>query len=140
MLYLKSAHIIFMVTWMAGLFYLPRLFVYHTDATGYYNKEDDVYNPRLRGWMKTGKDGKYQFRTIKPAPYPKRTTPAHIHAQIYSSQIPEYSIDEYLFEGDPFLTPEEKAKLTGRGGFSAIIKLTRNNEGIWSGVRNIKLG
>ena len=25
----KSLHIIFMVTWFAGLFYLPRLFVYH---------------------------------------------------------------------------------------------------------------
>ena len=25
----KAAHIIFMVTWFAGLFYLPRLFVYH---------------------------------------------------------------------------------------------------------------
>jgi putative membrane protein len=29
MLYLKAFHIIFMVTWFAGLFYLPRLFVYH---------------------------------------------------------------------------------------------------------------
>lgn len=29
MLWIKSAHIIFMVTWFAGLFYLPRLFVYH---------------------------------------------------------------------------------------------------------------
>ena len=37
MLWLKAFHIIFMVTWFAGLFYLPRLFVYHamaTDATG----------------------------------------------------------------------------------------------------------
>lgn len=35
MLWLKSFHIIFMVTWFAGLFYLPRLFVYHamTDDT-----------------------------------------------------------------------------------------------------------
>lgn len=35
MLWLKSLHIIFMVTWFAGLFYLPRLFVYHamTDDT-----------------------------------------------------------------------------------------------------------
>ena len=32
MLLLKSLHIIFMVTWMAGLFYLPRLFVYHAQA------------------------------------------------------------------------------------------------------------
>jgi len=29
MLIVKSLHIIFMVTWFAGLFYLPRLFVYH---------------------------------------------------------------------------------------------------------------
>lgn len=29
MLWVKSVHIIFMVTWFAGLFYLPRLFVYH---------------------------------------------------------------------------------------------------------------
>ncbi len=37
MLWVKSAHIIFMVTWFAGLFYLPRLFVYHamtSDAPG----------------------------------------------------------------------------------------------------------
>jgi putative membrane protein len=32
MLLVKSLHIIFMVTWMAGLFYLPRLFVYHAMA------------------------------------------------------------------------------------------------------------
>lgn len=32
MLWLKSLHIIFMVTWFAGLFYLPRLFVYHAMA------------------------------------------------------------------------------------------------------------
>ncbi len=31
-LYLKAFHIIFMVTWFAGLFYLPRLFVYHTQS------------------------------------------------------------------------------------------------------------
>ena len=38
MLWVKAFHIIFMVTWFAGLFYLPRLFVYHAviqDAAGY---------------------------------------------------------------------------------------------------------
>ena len=29
MLWIKMLHIVFMVTWFAGLFYLPRLFVYH---------------------------------------------------------------------------------------------------------------
>lgn len=31
-LWLKSLHIIAMVAWMAGMFYLPRLFVYHVNA------------------------------------------------------------------------------------------------------------
>ena len=33
MLWLKAFHIVFLVTWFAGLFYLPRLFVYHVSAT-----------------------------------------------------------------------------------------------------------
>jgi putative membrane protein len=33
MLWLKAFHVIFVVTWFAGLFYLPRLFVYHVEAT-----------------------------------------------------------------------------------------------------------
>lgn len=33
MLLVKALHIIFMVTWFAGLFYLPRLFIYHTQAS-----------------------------------------------------------------------------------------------------------
>ena len=34
MLWVKALHIIFMVTWFAGLFYLPRLFVYHALSIG----------------------------------------------------------------------------------------------------------
>lgn len=32
MLWIKAFHVIFMVTWFAGLFYLPRLFVYHCEV------------------------------------------------------------------------------------------------------------
>ena len=32
MAWVKALHLIFMVTWFAGLFYLPRLFVYHADC------------------------------------------------------------------------------------------------------------
>jgi protoporphyrinogen IX oxidase len=32
-LWLKALHIVFVVTWFAGLFYLPRLFMYHATAT-----------------------------------------------------------------------------------------------------------
>ena len=33
MLWIKSLHIVFVVSWFAGLFYLPRLYVYHAEAT-----------------------------------------------------------------------------------------------------------
>ena len=34
MLWVKAFHVIFMVTWFAGLFYLPRLFIYHRAESG----------------------------------------------------------------------------------------------------------
>ena len=39
MLWIKSFHIIFMVAWFAGLFYLPRLFVYHAQAEDTISRE-----------------------------------------------------------------------------------------------------
>ncbi len=39
MLWLKAFHVIAMVTWFAGLFYLPRLFVYHADAVDAVSQE-----------------------------------------------------------------------------------------------------
>lgn len=133
---------------MSGTIYQPdsvtpaegiALYVYHTDATGYYNEQDDASHPRLRGWMRTGRDGKYEFHTIKPAPYPHRATPAHIHAHVYGPGYAEYWIDDYWFAGDPFITPSERAKLTGRGGFPSIITLQRDANGVLRGTRNIKL-
>ena len=38
--WIKFFHIVFMTTWMAGLFYLPRIFVYHSSAT----KKSTEYN------------------------------------------------------------------------------------------------
>ena len=38
-LWIKALHIAFMVTWFAGLFYLPRLFIYHTDASDDASRE-----------------------------------------------------------------------------------------------------
>jgi putative membrane protein len=39
MLWIKSLHLVFMVTWFAGLFYLPRLFVYHAMAEDAASRE-----------------------------------------------------------------------------------------------------
>ncbi|MEO5693842.1 MAG: protoporphyrinogen oxidase HemJ [Usitatibacter sp.] len=39
MLWIKTFHIIFVISWFAGLFYLPRLFVYHAQADDTISRE-----------------------------------------------------------------------------------------------------
>jgi len=46
MLWLKAFHVVFVVTWFAGLFYLPRLFVYHAAATDVLGRERFVVMER----------------------------------------------------------------------------------------------
>lgn len=55
MLWIKAFHIIFMVTWFAGLFYLPRLFVYHADCSDSDgNQRFKVMERKLYGIMTMG--------------------------------------------------------------------------------------
>lgn len=46
-LYIKSFHIIFIVTWFAGLFYIVRLFVYHTEALEKAEPEKTILSSQL---------------------------------------------------------------------------------------------
>jgi protocatechuate 3,4-dioxygenase beta subunit len=117
------------------------LFVYQTDATGNYSTTGgNNRNTRIHGQMVTGADGRYEFRTIKPVSYPGRTIPAHIHAYVSAPGFPEYWIDEYLFEGDPFLTENERKKVHRTDGpFSSILTLSRGSDGVLRGVRDIQI-
>ena len=116
------------------------LWVYQTDATGNYSTSGgNNRNTRLHGLMRTSAEGRYEFRTIKPVSYPGRRIPAHIHAFVSGPGYPEYWIDEYWFEGDPFITEDMRRKLTGQGTFFPIIKLTRGQDGVLRGVRDIKI-
>jgi len=55
MLWLKAFHVVFVVTWFAGLFYLPRLFIYHAIATDAPSLERFVImERRLFGIMTVG--------------------------------------------------------------------------------------
>lgn len=120
------------------------LYVYHTDAKGYYSPAPNATNlarrhGHLRGWLRTGVSGEYKFTTIKPAPYPGMDNPAHIHPIVKEPGKNEYYIDEYVFDDDPLLTQDKRAKLENRGG-SGIVRLTRSSDGVWTGKRNIILG
>ncbi|AWL10988.1 UPF0093 membrane protein [Saliniradius amylolyticus] len=53
MLWLKAFHVFFMVAWFAGLFYLPRLFVYHAEASEQAVKDTFKVMERRLWWFVT---------------------------------------------------------------------------------------
>ncbi len=46
--YIKSLHLIFIITWFAGLFYIPRLFVYHIEASEKQEPERSILTTQLK--------------------------------------------------------------------------------------------
>lgn len=46
--YAKALHLIFVITWFAGLFYTPRLFIYHIEASQGPKKDREVLIPQLK--------------------------------------------------------------------------------------------
>jgi hypothetical protein len=63
----------------SGLHAVPNIVVYayHTDIKGLYTPSGAARPPRLRGRARTDAEGRYEFRTIRPAPYPGDGPPAH---------------------------------------------------------------
>ncbi len=120
------------------------LYVYHTDAEGFYSdgpnfSDCSKQHGHLRGWMKTGKNGEYKFRTIRPASYPNTSFEQHIHPVIKEPGIAEYWIDEFVFDDDPKLNEKYRSNMQERGG-NGIVAVQKNAAGVWVGKRDIILG
>src|SRR5688572_25523339 len=102
------------------------VYVYHTDQTGVYPTRGDEKgwgrrHGYLRGWMKTNKDGGYKFWTRRPAAYPGRKDPAHIHIIVKEPDKNEYWLEDFVFDDDPLLTVAWRKKMENRGGNGILI-------------------
>jgi protocatechuate 3,4-dioxygenase beta subunit len=119
------------------------IYAYQTNAEGLYaggkpGTEASRRHGRLRGWVKTGADGRYSFDTIRPAPYPDDTIPAHIHFTILEPGKRPYWIDDIVFDGEFGVTPAYRQAMTNKGG-NGIVKAMRSDSGGWSVTRDIIL-
>ncbi|MCY7352797.1 MAG: hypothetical protein LH606_19415, partial [Cytophagaceae bacterium] len=96
----------------------------------------------LRGWLKTDANGRYEINTIKPAPYPGGTEPAHIHAMVKApNQTEAYWLHDFLFKGDPFLTDTywyHAEMVSGNLRYEGIT-LKAGSGSVLQGTRNIVL-
>ncbi|ONF42377.1 TIGR00701 family protein [Marinobacter lutaoensis] len=79
MLWVKAFHIIAMVCWFAGLFYLPRLFVYHAAC------EDEP--------------GRERFKVMERKLYRGITTPSMITTVALGLWLISYNVTGYLSQG-----------------------------------------
>jgi protocatechuate 3,4-dioxygenase beta subunit len=116
------------------------LYVYQTDATGRYTPgaTDDNRNPRLRGYMRTDAQGRYEYSTIKPAPYPGNGPPAHIHYHVNATGHRE-RVFEIVFEGDPKIGGDIRASAAQADSAFSIRRLTRDAQGIWHCTQDVTL-
>ncbi|MFK8103397.1 MAG: intradiol ring-cleavage dioxygenase [Saprospiraceae bacterium] len=119
------------------------LYVYHTNRNGLYEHQPNATgwakrHGEFRGWIKTGKDGRYTFYTFQPAAYPSGREAAHIHLTVKEPKKNAYFLDGYIFEADPLLTEVRRNGLANRGG-SGILRLKKTGS-LWTAKRDLILG
>ncbi len=119
------------------------IYAHHTNHAGLYanGSNETVWSRRhgrLRGWAVTGADGRYTFRTIKPAIYPDRSMPAHVHLFVGEPGRRPYYIDDVVFDGEFGVTAAYRKACELRGG-NGIIKLARTDDGVLLARRDIRL-
>lgn len=119
------------------------VYAHHTDARGLYSRgsNETEWSKRhglLRGWVRTDAQGQYAFETIKPAPYPNRDMPAHVHLFIGEAGHRPYYIDDVVFDGEFGVTPTYRTRQEFRGG-SGIVRLRKRPDGSLLAVRDIVL-
>ena len=88
------------------------ILAYHTDNSGIYAAPGAADPWRLKGWAVTDGQGRFEFRTIRPAPYPGGQIAAHIHLLIATSCCGR-QIAEVMFDDDPIGTKEFRERNTG---------------------------
>jgi protocatechuate 3,4-dioxygenase beta subunit len=119
------------------------IYIHQTNAAGRYaggssESEWSRRHGRLRGWLRTGPEGRYEVRTIKPGQYPDRPSPAHIHLTVLEEGKEPYWIDDVVFDGAPGIDEEYRREAENRGG-SGIVRLEPAPNGGWLATRDILL-
>ncbi|HEX8255416.1 MAG TPA: hypothetical protein VF846_19910 [Thermoanaerobaculia bacterium] len=99
------------------------VFAYQTDAAGVYHRRGER-GWRLRGWARSDANGRFEFRTIRPAPYPNATEPAHIHFTIEAPKLQRRWTPDLQFAGDRLLTARDKRASSAAGPFGSIRAVT----------------
>lgn len=85
------------------------VFAYQTDRGGLYDvRENGPHSWRLRGWVRTGADGRFAFQTIRPGSYPGTKNPPHVHFTAFLPSGERYHAGELQLSMTP---PDLRGKM-----------------------------
>ena len=113
-----------------------RIELWQTDAKGLY-APDGSMEPRLRGELVTGPRGEYEIRTIRPAPYPNRPIPAHIHYRVVAAGGAE--MFELRFDDDTLVSRSERERSKRDGAFGEVQPVRAGPDGTKRVTKDLRL-
>jgi protocatechuate 3,4-dioxygenase beta subunit len=116
------------------------VYVYQTDARGYYRPDDAMgnKNPRLMALLRTDATGRYSFRTIRPGSYPGTRVPQHIHYEVTAAGQGT-RIFEIIFEQDPNVTDEVRQKAKEPGTIYSLRRIEAGSGGVGRVTQDVVL-
>lgn len=105
-----------------------RVQLWQTDARGLYDP-DGGPQPRIEGELVTGPRGEYEIHTIRPAAYPNRAIPAHIHYRVLHEGAEQEF--ELRFDDDPLVGDAERARSRREGRAGAVQRVVARAGGFF---------
>ena len=80
---------------------------------------------RLKGWVRTDAEGRFEFHTIRPGAYPRRDTAEHIHLNALLADGRRYWADGLEFDDDPLVPATRRAESQRDAPFGGVAQVRR---------------
>jgi protocatechuate 3,4-dioxygenase beta subunit len=107
------------------------VFAYQTDLNGLYSPRGAAAQTwRLKGWARTGGDGRFRFRTIRPSAYPNRSEPAHIHFTVETVDFGRQWVPTLVFADDPLVGDQARRQAAAAGRFGSVAQVLEDEHGL----------
>lgn len=102
---------------------------YHRDSDGFdFGPNDDSLTTwRLQGWAETDAEGRFEFRTIRPAPDHLGREGAHIHFTLESNDYGRQWAPTVYLADDPLVSSDQRRRSREAGEFGWVREVETSN-------------
>jgi protocatechuate 3,4-dioxygenase beta subunit len=109
---------------------------YHRDRDGFdFGPNDAALTTwRLQGWVKTDAEGRFEFRSIRPAPDHLGREGSHVHFTVESQEFGRQWAPRLFFSDDPLVTESQRRQSREAGEFGEVREIS-----VVDGVQHVEV-